>query len=107
MYTLHFSYAIGALVTPIISKPFLRLDLESTVNSTMFDLPELELGNNQIWTVKTLYPIIFFIMIVPVPFFVYYFIQEKNKELHLEKCPVDVKKDLNTNEDYISRKKTI
>ena len=103
MYTLHFSYAIGALVTPIISKPFLRSDIESTVNSTMFDLTELELGNNQIWTIKTLYPIIFFIMILPVPFFIFYFIKEKNKELILEKSPVDEKKELGNNENYLSR----
>ena len=107
MYTLHFSYAIGALVTPIISKPFLRSELDSTVNSTMFDLTELELGNFQIWTVKTLYPLIFIIMIVPVPFFIYYFVQEKNKELLVEKSTEEELKCQEQEEDFLSRKKTI
>ena len=80
MYAMHFCYGIGALVTPILTKPFLSVEINSTMNTTMLDISELELGNDEIWTIKTLYPIIFIFMIIPTPFFLHYFIMERKSE---------------------------
>ena len=64
----------GALITPIMAKPFLREAESTAVNGTLFD-SELELEETEFWTIKSLYPLIFLIMVLPVPFYIYYFIQ--------------------------------
>ena len=74
----YFLIYVGALLTPIVAKPFLKdSEVESTLigNGTMFDVTELELENNGFWTIKSLYPLIFMIMVLPVPGFIFYFIQ--------------------------------
>ena len=107
MYALHFFYGIGALITPILSKPFLQTEVESTFNSTMFDVNELELGNDGLWTIKTLYPIIFLIMVIPAPFYIYYFIQENRKEHLLDKSMNKQVQSEVDDKEYLSKKKTI
>ena len=74
MYTLHLFSAIGCLLTPILSKPFLQGD---TSTSPPVDDPVME---DDLWTVKTLYPIISAIMLVPAPLYLYYFLQERREE---------------------------
>ena len=73
MYTLHLFSAIGCLVTPILSKPFLQGD----TSTSPLDDPVLE---DDLWSVKTLYPIISAIMLVPAPLYLYYFLQERREE---------------------------
>ena len=75
---IYFLIYVGALLTPIVAKPFLKdSEVESTLigNGTMFDVTELELENTGFWTIKSLYPLIFMIMVLPVPGFIFYFIQ--------------------------------
>ena len=74
MYTLHLFSAIGCLLTPILSKPFLQGD---TSTSPLVDDPVME---DDLWSVKTLYPIISAIMLVPAPLYLYYFLQERREE---------------------------
>ena len=76
--TFYFLIYVGALLTPIVAKPFLKdSEVESTLigNGTMFDVTELEVENTGFWTIKSLYPLIFMIMVLPVPGFIFYFIQ--------------------------------
>jgi len=110
VYTLHFCYAIGALLTPIVAKPFLKdSEVESTLigNGTMFDVTELELENTGFWTIKSLYPLIFMIMVLPVPGFIFYFIQARCNEGLKKKSEADVE-DIDDEEgEYLNRNKTI
>jgi len=107
VYTLHFCYAIGALITPIMAKPFLKdAEIGSTVNGTMFDVSELELGNDGFWTIKSLYPIIFMIMVLPVPVFVFYFIQARCSEAK-KKTTSEIEHAKIDDGDYLTRNKTI
>ena len=108
MYALHFFYAIGALVTPVIAKPFLGEEVESSLNMTLPDIHELEAGEDQIWTIKTLYPLISLIMLLPAPFFLYYFFQDRREEQRFHRS--SSKAEVTQQEDqgkYLSRNKTI
>ena len=108
LYAMHFFYGIGALVTPVIAKPFLREEVESTLNTTLLDVDELEAGNDQIWTIKTLYPLISLIMLLPAPFFLYYYIQDRREEQRFHRS--SSKAEVSDQEDKgvgLSRNKTI
>ena len=104
MYALHFFYGIGALVTPVIAKPFLS---ESSLNTALLNTDELELGNAQIWTIKTLYPLISLIMLLPSPFFIYYFIQDRKEEkrFHRSSSIEDASLQQEVSGKYLSRNK--
>ena len=108
MYALHFFYGLGALVTPVIAKPFLREEVESTLNTTLLDTEELEAGNYQIWTIKTLYPLISLIMLLPAPFFLYYYIQDRREEqrFHRSSSRAEVTQQEDSGK-YLSRNKTV
>jgi len=67
MYAMHFFYGAGALVAPVLSRPFLRS--EDTLNVS-----------GEFWTIKTLYPIVAVSMLCTVPGYIVYFISELRKE---------------------------
>ena len=67
MYTLHFCYALGCVATPLLAKPFLRGDLGAG-------------GGGGVWTVRTLYPLIAAAMLVPVPGYIYHFLQDRRTD---------------------------
>jgi len=105
VYAMHFFYAIGALMTPVIAKPFLRE--EASLNTTMINAEELEVGVSHIWTIKTLYPLISLIMLLPTPFLLYYFIQEQREEnkFHKSSSKAEVSQ-LEDTGKFLSRSKT-
>ena len=120
MYALHFSYGIGALISPIMSKPFLREIVEFNNETSVDAILENQKINavydiTGFWTIKTLYPLIFSIMVLPLPFYVYYFIKEQKQETtkKLEENNNSFKEGNNNGVkeenvyDYLSRKKTI
>ena len=76
MYALHFCYGLGALLTPVLAKPFLRPSLNTTLGAGL----GAGAGQDQLWTIKTLYPVIFLLMALPTPGFLYHFIQDSRKE---------------------------
>jgi len=67
MYAMHFFFGAGALLAPVLSKPFLRS--EDTLNVS-----------GEVWTIKTLYPILAVSMLCTVPGYIVYFISEIRKE---------------------------
>jgi len=67
MYAMHFFFGAGALVAPVLSKPFLRS--EDTPNAS-----------GEVWTIKTLYPIVGLSVLCTVPGYIVYFISEFRKE---------------------------
>ena len=79
MYALHFCYGLGALLTPVLAKPFLRPSLNTTLGAGA------GAGQDQLWTIKTLYPVIFLLMALPTPGFLYHFIQDNRKERKVKK----------------------
>ena len=87
MYALHFCYGLGALLTPVLAKPFLRPGPNTTLEAGAGLEAGLEAGlgagQDQLWTIKTLYPIIFLLMALPTPGFLYHFIQDNRKERKL------------------------
>ena len=68
MYTLHFCYALGCVATPLLAKPFLRGDLVMAG------------GGGGVWTVRTLYPLIAAAMLLPVPGYIYHFLQDRRTD---------------------------
>ena len=107
MYALHFFYGVGALLTPIIAKPFLRDQAEFSLNTTLLNTEELEQGNNQIWTIKTLYPLISLIMLLPSPLFIHYFIQDRRKEKRFHKSSSNVTPHQEASCNYLSRNRVL
>lgn len=84
LYAMHFMFGVGSVCTPIIAGPFLRRETEILDdlrgdNSTSSQL----MAPENIWTIKTLYPIVFFIMLLPVPFYIPFFLQERKEEVAL------------------------
>merc|ERR1719350_1520685 len=67
MHALHFTFGIGAFLAPLISRPFL-VNLEevehlndSLVSTNLTETEEIvgmEVEEESLWTVKTLYPIV-------------------------------------------------
>ena len=108
MYALHFFYGLGALLTPIVSKPFLRTsgDLQTSLNLTQQNLTVLEAGDtsDEMWTIKTLYPIIGVFMLLPIPAFVYNYIEEYKKEQGVEDSVEAEKTDNTSSNEQLSRK---
>ena len=108
MYALHFFYGLGALLTPIVSKPFLHSsgDLQTSLNLTQQNLTVLEAGDSSdgVWTIKTLYPIIGLFMLLPIPAFVYYYIEEYRKELGAEDSVEAEKTDNTSSSEQLSRR---
>ena len=81
LYAMHFCYGVGALLTPLLASPFLGSQgphLLSSSNTTEIT-GEVNPGEN-IWTIKTLYPIVFLVMILPVPAYLHFYIQERRQE---------------------------
>lgn len=83
LYAMHFLYGVGAMITPLLASPFLSthsdtLNLQSSDNTTA--LAEQFSSADNLWTIKTLYPIIFSVMILPVPPYIHFFIQERRRE---------------------------
>ena len=77
MYTLHFCYALGCVATPLLAKPFLRGDLVMAG------------GGGGVWTVRTLYPLIAAAMLVPVPGYIYHFLQDRRRD-DTEHCDKEI-----------------
>ena len=107
MYALHFFYGLGALLTPIVSKPFLRTsgDLQTSLNLTQQNLTVPEAGDSDgVWTIKTLYPIIGVFMLLPIPAFVYYYIEEYRRERGVEDSVEAEKTDNTSSSEQLSRR---
>ena len=82
LYTMHFMFGIGAMCTPLMASPFLRTETEILTELTADNsTSRLMLATDSVWTIKTLYPIVFFIMLLPVPFYVPFYFQERKKEI--------------------------
>jgi len=106
VYALHFCYGVGALITPIMAKPFLREAESTAVNGTLFD-SELELEETEFWTIKSLYPLIFLIMVLPVPFYIYYFIQARGNEKKCKNEKSETEVEETKEGEFLNRNKTI
>ena len=81
LYAMHFCYGVGALLTPLLATPFLGSQSEHTLastNTTTIPRQFTELDN--MWTIKTLYPIVFLVMVLPVPAYIHFYIEERREE---------------------------
>ena len=76
LYAMHFCYGVGALLTPLLASPFLGSHMEH--NTTEIS-GQVTTGEN-LWTIKTLYPIVFLVMVLPVPAYLHFYIQERRQE---------------------------
>ena len=69
LHALHFTYGVGAVLAPLIARPFLSND--STEDNI-----------DTVWTIKTLYPLIgFYGLISALGFLVYHMIDKREKNI--------------------------
>ena len=73
MYAMHFCFGLGAFLAPVLAKPFLM----ENIAGEMFDEYGNEIfhGESDIWTIKTLYPLIGISMLLSIPGYIYPFVQ--------------------------------
>jgi len=93
MYAMHFCFGLGGLLAPVLAKPFLKEDSVGEVldenGNEVFRGEESYYEECDFWTIKTLYPIIGFCMVLAIPGYIYYFVQE----LKIEKKNTNAKTD--------------
>ena len=84
LYTMHFMYGMGALCTPIIASPFLqsKKDMLDGLDGGNITLTPQIMAPETVWTIKTLYPIVFFIMLLPFPFYIPFYLQERKQDIY-------------------------
>ena len=81
LYAMHFCYGVGALLTPLLATPFLGSQSELTLASTnTTTIPRQFTEVDNMWTIKTLYPIVFLVMVLPVPAYIHFYIEERREE---------------------------
>ena len=81
LYAMHFCYGVGALLTPLLATPFLGSQSELTLASTnTTTIPGQFTEVDNMWTIKTLYPIVFLVMVLPVPAYIHFYIEERREE---------------------------
>jgi len=108
MYAMHFFFGLGALLAPILAKPFLREEITGEVfdenGKEIFHGEEAFHGENSyFWSIKTLYPIIGFIMFLAIPGYIYYFAQELKIEKKDAVAKAEKESSENVEEENISR----
>lgn len=83
MYAMHFFFGLGALLAPIVAKPFLREHIVEEVfgeNDVFQDEESYNGMDENFWSIKTLYPIIGLSMLIAIPVYIYFFVQELSRE---------------------------
>ena len=80
LYAMHFCYGVGALLTPLLATPFLGSQSELTLASTNTTTIPRQFTVDNMWTIKTLYPIVFLVMVLPVPAYIHFYIEERREE---------------------------
>merc|ERR1719334_2215750 len=79
MYTMHFSFSVGALLAPLVARPFLREDHGLLEQSG----PIIE--KFTFWQIRWLYPLVGLATVVLSPGYLAYYLGERQQERKKEK----------------------
>jgi len=87
MFAMHFAFGVGSLLSPLIAKPFIREAVDDPIAQSEISLQNFPSASQSvdIWTVKTLYPLIGVQLVLLVsPLLVFYVkeraLEQKEKE---------------------------
>ena len=88
MYALHFMFGVGALLSPLLARPFLREASLGAPTSwqVLLLLSLLLLSCGQVWEVRTLYPLVALAMLTVIPGYLVYWVRERRLEAKLRQA---------------------
>ena len=89
----------GHTVTALVRNPS-KLEAVTHPNLTVVEAGD----SGGVWSIKTLYPIIGVFMLLPIPAFVYYYIEEYRRELRVEDSVEAEKADNTSSSEQLSRR---
>jgi len=112
MYAMHFCFGLGALLAPILSKPFLIDDLTGEVldvngNEIFHGEESISQETSNFWTIQTLYPLVGITMLLSIPAYIYHFVQVLKVEKKEAREYVKVKNENNDEENVSGCKKYV